>query len=184
VSGKEQTAALYDLIALAHQCWLSQIVVVEVEEGDADIVKDAIKGVVVQVCLAAWGGDYRHVASLARWGAEIVHDTVLDKERWIRGGLDRCSHWQAFCEVCELAGRIDALIDVLERDGVALARSCREDLDALPVLADWCDDSGRPAAAAEVRHLHAQVRHCRAVLAAGPRPLELWVEEEVNPDLE
>jgi hypothetical protein len=64
--------------------------------------------------------------------------------------------WEAFLEACELAERIDAFLATLEQGGPGgqVARECRDDLDLLPVLADWCDDNGLPLSAAEARHLH------------------------------
>jgi hypothetical protein len=65
-----------------------------------------------------------------------------------------------FREACELAERIDSFLAAVGRgaQGAGLAADCRECLDTLLVLADWCDDQGRPAAAAEARHLHALAR--------------------------
>jgi hypothetical protein len=52
---------------------------------------------------------------------------------------------------------------VMERGGAGaqVARDCRADLGLLPVLADWCEDNGAPAAAAEARHLYGLVRPLR-----------------------
>jgi hypothetical protein len=65
---------------------------------------------------------------------------------------------RALCEVCDLAVRIDAMLFSLEKSARSLALACRDDLDSLPVLADWCDDNGLPASAAELRHLYGLVR--------------------------
>jgi hypothetical protein len=71
-----------------------------------------------------------------------------------------CPGWGTFTEVFELAAWVDSFLATLERGGPGkgLARGCREDLDGLPVLADWCEENGLPAAAAEARHLHRLVR--------------------------
>jgi hypothetical protein len=70
--------------------------------------------------------------------------------------LDECPAWMEFHEACLTAERIDSFLAVLERAGVTaqVARDCRDDLDLLLVLADWCVDSGLPRSAAEARHLH------------------------------
>jgi hypothetical protein len=68
---------------------------------------------------------------------------------------------RALCEVCDLVVRIDALLFSLEKPARALALACRDDLDLLPILADWCDDNGLPASSAELRHLHGLVRCLR-----------------------
>jgi hypothetical protein len=63
--------------------------------------------------------------------------------------------WEEFDRVMQLADRIDSFLAGLEcRHPLALARDCRNELDLLGVLADWCDDAGLPHAAAEARHLH------------------------------
>jgi hypothetical protein len=69
--------------------------------------------------------------------------------------------WDAFCEACVIAERIDSFLAALLREKVsgALARDCYRDLSLLPVLADWAAESGRPATAAEARHLHDLVRY-------------------------
>jgi hypothetical protein len=66
--------------------------------------------------------------------------------------------WAPLHRACDLAARIDALLATLEPSARPLALACRDDLDGLPVLADWCDDNGQPAAAAELRHLGGLVR--------------------------
>jgi hypothetical protein len=64
--------------------------------------------------------------------------------------------WEAFQQACELVERVDGFLAALEQGGPGhqVARDCRGDLNLLPVLADWCDDNGRPASAAEARHLY------------------------------
>ncbi len=95
--------------------------------------------------VAAGQGDYRRARKLTEFG-----------ER----SLQECPAWAAFREACELAERIDSFLAAVGRgaQGAGLAADCRECLDTLLVLADWCDDQGRPAAAAEARRLHALAR--------------------------
>jgi hypothetical protein len=66
--------------------------------------------------------------------------------------------WRPLREACEVATRLDALLFSLEKPARSLALACRDDLDSLPILADWCDDNGLPASAAELRHLYGLVR--------------------------
>ena len=90
-------------------------------------------------------------------------------------------HWvgdysplRCFQEACQLAERIDCLL-ALPLPGVAaaLARSCRNDLDLLAVLADWLAENDRPAAAAEARHLLSLVRSQPPPHPLG-RPPDWW----------
>jgi len=71
--------------------------------------------------------------------------------------------WSALSEACDLASRIDSFLAALSREKVAgaLARDCRKDLSLLLVLADWSAENGRPAIAAEARHLYGLVRYRR-----------------------
>jgi hypothetical protein len=164
---------LYELIALARECWVSRVVVLEEHDGvvreaaDADHFRGRVRDVVDDVLQAAALGDFGTLQPTSGW-------------RVIRDLSEQCPAWLDFCAVCDLAGRIDSLLGVLQGDGVVLARTCREDLDGLPVLADWCEDAGRPVAAAEVRHLHALVRHFRTALGMGPAPLVLWIDEDLS----
>jgi hypothetical protein len=75
--------------------------------------------------------------------------------------VSTCPAWQELRDACILAERIDSFLASLARDPVAgpLADDCRRDLALLPVLGDWCEEHGRPAAASEARHLHGLVRH-------------------------
>jgi hypothetical protein len=111
---------------------------------------------------AARLGDFRRVRKLAELtpaylppGAEYNLLTALP--------LAECPAWVAFREVCDLAERIDSFLAAVGRgaQGAGLASDCRDCLDTLLVLADWCDDQGRPAAAAEARRLHALARGLR-----------------------
>ncbi len=105
---------------------------------------------------AAKQGDYRRARKLAELndvylppGAEYALDNDIP--------LEECPAWVAFREACELAEGIDCFLAAVGRGAqeAALAADCRACLDMLLVLADWCDDRGRPAAAAAARHLHA-----------------------------
>jgi hypothetical protein len=172
---------LYDLVAQARDCWAGRVAVLEQQEDTVPVgfrsalndgdrrVKDSIDDAVEEVL---------QNAAVGWFGPPLTPSAAIDDI------LNEVPCWVDFCAVCDLAARIDGLLDVLQSDGVALAPACRDDLDALSVLADWCDDAGRPAAAAELRHLHKLFRHFRAALRAGPMPLEVWVEETVMYDLE
>jgi hypothetical protein len=63
-------------------------------------------------------------------------------------------------DACAVAERVDCFLATLETGAQSrqLASGCRDDLDGLLVLADWCEENGLPAAAAEARHLHGLVR--------------------------
>jgi hypothetical protein len=71
--------------------------------------------------------------------------------------------WGEFASVCNIAERIDAFLAVFERDRASapLARRCRDDLDALLILADWCEENDLPMAAREARHFDDLVRYLR-----------------------
>jgi hypothetical protein len=168
-----ERVGLYELIAQARECWVSRMVV---PEHDGGLARDTIQGVVDRVLRDASLGNFGRAARAKPCGDDVLLPLHVEVWDYIETALDECPSWVAFREVCNLVGRIDGLLGVLEHDGVALARSCREDLDALLVLADWCDDCGRPAVAAEARHLHGLVRHFRASMAGGPEPLVLWIE--------
>jgi hypothetical protein len=102
-----------------------------------------IEGAFAAALECAWSGDYSgaHEAAVRACAAE--------------GDLVESHLWQPLLEACELAERVDSFLAVLEASPAAgLARSCREDVRALSILADWCDDNAQPAAAAEARHLH------------------------------
>jgi hypothetical protein len=72
--------------------------------------------------------------------------------------------WQELYQACELADRIDHFLAQLEKAdaGGLLARACRQDLEALQILADWCEEQGRLAVAAEARHLLGLARSAAA----------------------
>jgi hypothetical protein len=70
--------------------------------------------------------------------------------------------WDLFWEACELAEELDNYLAVLEPQAPrALVAGCRDDLDTLPILADWCEENGLPMAGREARRLHDLVRWLR-----------------------
>jgi hypothetical protein len=84
----------------------------------------------------------------------------------------------AFLEKCELAHRIDCLLALpMPGVGAALAASCRNDLGALAVLADWLLDNGQPRAAEEARHLFGVVQSLpgEPVTGSAGQPPDWWV---------
>jgi len=95
-----------------------------------------------------------------------------------------CTGWSSFMWACELADRIDSLLLTLEngRQGADLARGCRQELDGLLVLADWCEDADLPQSASEARHLHGLVRQEIGIGKPIPRFVELleWFEPAVE----
>jgi hypothetical protein len=142
--------SLFGLVAAARDCFTSRVQVVGT--GDPDYVLRLVTELIDGVLEAARGGDF------FRW-----------REAWLLDDLSASPAWEAFCEVCALADRIDSLLVTLERgSSAALARGCRDDLDGLLVLGDWCEDHALPCAATELRHLHGLVRDLRTSLGAGP----------------
>ncbi len=112
----------------------------------------------------AAAGDYCHASGLAQAAVQMIV-TVRDREAWKRDCrlVGREPAWVPFGEACDLACRIDCFLATQEQgdEGGRLARASRENLDGLLIFADWCDENGRPAAAAEARHLHGLVRFLR-----------------------
>jgi hypothetical protein len=107
------------------------------------------------VCSLCRSGQYRSADFMAFPDPDFVPE-----EYW--GSLellDECPAWGEFREVVELVERIDCFLTVQENHGPSpqLARDCREDLNLLLVMVDYCLDQGRPLAAAEARHLHSLV---------------------------
>jgi hypothetical protein len=139
--------------------------------------RQAARQVAEKVLSLAWQGDYplaRRLACVFQDNGHLADEPPDDESHdyvgcpeLLRGlglntlvprdlfGLAACQKWSAFAWACELAERIDGRLAVLERGGPAttLARGCREDLDGLAVLADWCEDAGLPLTAAEARLL-------------------------------
>jgi hypothetical protein len=120
---------------------------------DANRAWSAAGFVADEVCLLCLGGQFGWARNVA-----FPYDLYVSEELWEDlAALDECPAWVAFSEVVEMAERIDALLAALESDRrtAPLARDCRDNVDLLLVLADWCQDNDRPRAAAEARHLHA-----------------------------
>lgn len=112
-------------------------------------------------------GEYRVASKVAGGGAGLPVDariwwtpsSLLTSLRVVRDKPPM----QELTTVALFAERIDYFLAALEREGTTrqLARDCRDDLDLLLVLADWCQDAGLPRAATEARHLHGLVRSYR-----------------------
>lgn len=118
----------------------------------ASVCRQAAAAIAGEVCRLCLGGQFKWAVNVA-----YPYDLFIPEELWEAvSALDGCPAWQEFCDAVALAERLDSFLTVLERDPHThpLARDCRHDLELLCVLADWCDDHGRPAAAAEARHLH------------------------------
>jgi hypothetical protein len=177
---------LFDLVVAARHSFTGRVDVLgrEGEPLDVTRVLDALLDAIEH---AARHGRYFLAARLASWWNHRLQDSFPEGVGRFLDGLDSpltledSPNWDAFAHACSLADRIDSLLAPLERGpGAPVARGCRDDLDALPVLADWCDDHALPCAAREARHLHALARALRASL--GDCPLTLAVE--VDPDFE
>jgi len=82
------------------------------------------------------------------------------------GEREECWVWRPFQLLCYVLHDLDALLATLEgRKGSAdLARAARDDIDLLPILADWCEDHARPAAGAELRRLRTLLREAERFL--------------------
>ena len=120
-----------------------------------------VRDVAREAVVAASRGDYRRACKLAELNETYLPFLPGDlRNQDILGpdlGIPAAPNWVSFREACELAERIDSFLAAVGRgaQGAGLAADCRECLDMLLVLADWCGDQGRPAAAAEARRLHA-----------------------------
>jgi hypothetical protein len=91
---------------------------------------------------------------------EQLNLDALDYLEYLLSELEDDPAWQQLNVICELADRVDNFLAVLEvgGEGGQVARACRDDLELLPVLADWHEEHGRPTVAAETRHLLGIVR--------------------------
>jgi hypothetical protein len=97
--------------------------------------------------------------------------------------------WPPFARTCDLADRIDHLLVRLEGRGrvATLAWGCREDLDGLLILADWCEENNLPPFASEARHLHSlaqSVQNDPGFHAYFPAPETLPAWEQFEADVE
>jgi hypothetical protein len=111
------------------------------------------------------------------WRPQVTWRVVAD----IREALDR-NDWQGLAELmaywiardeglhpallpafqlAEHIRRADAFLRTLQSEGLGadLADECRADITAFRVLADWCEENDRAAAASEARHLFAVLRY-------------------------
>jgi len=133
----------------------------------AQSVRGAIHSIVTEAEFAA------HLAGLgcyeqAAWlsgGVVQLATAIRDRAAWKQGCLRLSQEptWAAFGEACDLASRIDCLLATLESSGGvggSLATSARSDLNGLLVMADWCEEHGQPATAAEARRLAGLIRYC------------------------
>ena len=113
-------------------------------------------------------GEYRVAYRLLTGGAEWY---APSREWWAPTSLSRSygvirdkPPLQGLTEAVCLAERVDNFLATVEREGTTrqLARDCRDNLDLLTVLADWCEDASLPWTASEARHLHRLVRAYRS----------------------
>jgi hypothetical protein len=115
----------------------------------AESAKEVAREIAAEACLLCQGGQFRRARKLVAARDAYIPDHLWDLLEWV----PECPTWAAFAGVVALAERIDSLLAALEPEAGPLARDCRDDLDLLGVLADWCDDAGKARAAAEARHL-------------------------------
>ncbi len=154
--------SLFDLVAEAHARCPTRDALRDWDDGDPFQV------IVACQCLedalaAAERGDFLSASKLAEESLDQWLPVPEEEVNLSPSGTWRkfLTARRAFLEVCELALRIDSFLAAILREKVAgaLARECYEDLALLLVLADWAEENGRPATAAEARHLHSLVRY-------------------------
>jgi hypothetical protein len=94
-------------------------------------------------------------ASVRGMAVEYLWDLFRDHYEIFISAIKAEPCWQGLSEVCELADRIDQFLAVYDGsgEGAGLARSCRDDVGLLGVLADWLTDHQYLSAAEEARHL-------------------------------
>jgi hypothetical protein len=115
-----------------------------------------------KVCLECFGGQYGWAVNTS-----LPYDRYTPDEWWgVCSRLSDDPDWIPFHQAVRLAADLDTFLFVMERHAPVLARDCRDDLDLLGVLADWCEDAGLPHAAAEARYHAERVRERRR----GPVP--------------
>jgi hypothetical protein len=85
--------------------------------------------------------------------ARRLQGLLPSEERYVLGLY---AAWRDFLDVVFLADEIDSLLAVLEADRQAagLARACRDELDLLLILAEFCEDHAMPRAAEQARFFH------------------------------
>jgi hypothetical protein len=112
-----------------------------------DFVLD-VEAAVSDLLLAAWRRDY----ATAWWIAEGLDDSKTIA--FVPGA------WEPLVELCTLAQRIGYLLATLDQgpEAKGLVHACGDDAGMLPILADWCDDNGKPNSAIEARHLYSLLR--------------------------
>jgi hypothetical protein len=122
-----------------------------------------VRELISKVCLECFGGQYGWAVNTS-----LPYDLYTPPDWWnaCRHLLDDNQEWAIFHHAVRLAADLDTFLFVMERHAPVLARHCREDLDLLGVLADWCEDAGLPHAAAETRYHAERVRDWRR----GPMP--------------
>jgi hypothetical protein len=161
--------ALKDLITVAHERWLHGTGSWGAATVSAEVVRLADLGLFDQVRRVArlsWLPPPLlvelavHLRATLNWPEEQLAEEVTLHEQLgtldlIRADLEADPNWQEFHEVCELADRVDNFLAVLEQGDASghLARDCRQNLELLLILSDWYEEQGRPAVAAEARHL-------------------------------
>ncbi|MGL4553874.1 MAG: hypothetical protein ACRC33_22170 [Gemmataceae bacterium] len=119
-----------------------------------------------KVCLECFGGQYQWAESTSRPDGRYTPEEWWDACRLHR--LDQHPDWRPFHHAVRLAADLDTFLAVMERHAPVLARACRDDLDLIGVLADWCEDAGLPHAAAETRYHAELVREWRRGPAVPP----------------
>jgi hypothetical protein len=180
---------LFDLVAAARRHYTGRARV-SGWLGEPDEILSGLEEHLDTIVCAAANGNFLQVARLARWWEQGLHDSLSIAFRmfldWITQAgysidLSDAPAWGCFADACNLAERIDSLLATLESGpGSGLARGCRDDLDGLAVLADWCDDQGLAASAREARHLHGLVRDVRATLQGAPMTLDVTVHLDAD----
>jgi hypothetical protein len=121
----------------------------------ADEVRQTARDIADKVICLCWEGKFRSAVDYA--AGEHFEPVRVNELAWNAQYLFEVPSWLALPEAVRLAERIDSFLAVLERGdpGALLARDCRQELDLLCVLADWCQDAGQLQVAEEARHLHA-----------------------------
>ena len=110
-------------------------------------------------------GDYDLALSTreALWFCQewISYRPTDDYDTFVEAGKVMYVAWEPFIVACDVADRIESLLGSLgtNNECIGFARTCHNDLTALLILADWCDEHNLPAAAVEARHLHNLTQH-------------------------
>jgi hypothetical protein len=158
---RDGVVGLYDLIAEAHaRCPTLQAIregcdTIAVDGDNVWRLEQAWERMEAGLAAAAHG-DFL----LARRAADYLSRSIYWL-KWEHIDLNFFPAWEGFGEACALAERIDSFLAMLAREkGTgALARECYKDLSLLQILADWEEENGRSATAADARHLYGLVRY-------------------------